>query len=111
MAGDSFTADSAALSEAASAFRAEVEPISAQGRRLSTIKGSAATSGRDYQAQGKAYHDAVAGPNSGLAMIISQFSHRCDETSIKLADNGRDYERTDAGNSAALHGAGSQGPT
>ncbi|HEY8301577.1 MAG TPA: hypothetical protein VIG48_06745 [Jatrophihabitans sp.] len=106
MAGDSFTADTAAFSQAASAFHAEVEPISAQGRRLTTIKGSASTTGRDYQAQGTAYHDAIAGPNSVLAMIISQFSHRCDETSIKLASNGRDYESNDASNSAALRSSG-----
>lgn len=106
MAGDSFTADPAAFSRAASSFRAEAEPISAQGRRLTTIKGSAATTGRDYQAQGRAYHDAIAGPDSPLAMIISQFSHRCDETAIKLAANGRDYDSRDAGTSATLREAG-----
>ena len=107
MAGDSFSADTAAFSRAASAFRAEIEPISAQGRRLDTVKGSAATTGREYCAQGQAYHDAIAGPNSRLAMIISQFSHRCDETAIKLAANGRDYDSSDVGNAATLHDSGS----
>lgn len=107
MAGDSFSADTAAFSQAASAFSAEVQPIDNLARRLDTIKGSASTSGRDYRAQGQAYHDAIAGANSGLAMIIQQFAHRCDETSIKLGSNGRDYESSDAANSSTLSGSGS----
>jgi hypothetical protein len=107
MAGDSFTADTAAFSSAASAFDAEVEPITNLARQLDTIKGSASTTGRDYQAQGQAYHDAIAGPDSGLAMIIQQFAHRCDETSTKLGSNGRAYESSDAANSATVGSSGS----
>jgi hypothetical protein len=107
MAGDSFTADTAAFSSAASAFGAAVDPINALARQLDTIKGAASTTGRDYQAQGQAYHDAIAGPDSGLAMIIGQFAHRSDETSIKLGSNGRDYESSDAANSSTLSNSGS----
>jgi hypothetical protein len=99
-----FGAHTPAIASTASAFEAQADPIEQQAERLETIKGSSSTTGRDYAAQGDAYHQAVTGP---LEKIIRTFGLKCVWVSTKLSDTQDAYDSADASGSSGLKASGS----
>ena len=104
MSSGGFGAQTPELSSAATAFDAQADPIIQQAERLETIKGSSATTGTGYSAQGAAYHDAITGP---LEKIIRSFGEKCTWVSTNLSDTQSSYDGADASGSSGLHTAGS----
>ena len=90
----SFGAQTQALATAASAFQSQADPILQQAQRLETIKGAAQTTGRDYAAQGDAYHQAITGPLEKT--IVRSFGETCLTVSSGLTANQQGYEGADA---------------
>lgn len=99
----SFGAQTQALAAAASAFDAQADPILAQAQRLQSVKGAAGTTGRDYSAQGDAYHQAITGP---LNAVVRAFGETCIRVSDALRQSGQSYEGADSSGSGALSSAG-----
>jgi hypothetical protein len=99
-----FGAQTPQLGSTAGAFDAQADPIMQQAERLESIKGSAATTGKAYAAQGDAYRAAVTGP---LEKIIRSFGEKCVWASTNLTDTQQSYDNTDASGSAGLTSSGS----
>ncbi len=99
----SFGAQTQALASAASAFQSQADPILQQAQRLETIKGTAQTTGRDYSADGDAYHQVITGP---LNAIVRSFGETCLTVSSGLTANQHNYEGADGSGSAGLTTAG-----
>ncbi len=99
----SFGAQTQALASTASAFQSQADPVLQQAQRLETIKGTAQTTGRDYSAEGDAYHQAITGP---LNAMVRSFGETCLTVSSGLTANQRNYEGADGSGSAGLTSAG-----
>jgi hypothetical protein len=102
----SFGAQTQALATAASAFQSQADPILQQAQRLETITGTGQTTGRDYSAQGDAYHQVITGP---LNAVVRSFGETCLTVSSGLTANQQNYEGADASGSTALRSAGGEG--
>jgi hypothetical protein len=105
MGNGGFGAQSPQIASAASTFDAQADPIMQQAERLQSIKGSAATTGRAYGAQGDAYRQAVTGP---LEKIIRSFGEKCTWVSTTLSDTQDVYDAADTSGSAGLGSSGSE---
>ena len=68
--------------------------------------GAAQTTGRDYSAQGDAYHQVITGP---LNAVVRSFGETCLTVSGGLTANQQNYEGADASGSTALRSAGGDG--
>lgn len=101
----SFGAQTQALGTAASAFQSQADPILQQAQRLETIKGTAQTTGRDYAAEGDAYHQVITGP---LNTVVRSFGETCLKVSTALTQSRQGYEGAETSGSAALRSAGGQ---
>lgn len=101
----SFGAEPQALATAASTFQSQADPILQQAQRLETIKGTAQTTGRDYSAEGDAYHQAITGP---LNAVVRSFGETCLTVSSGLSQSQQGYQGADTSGSAALRSAGGQ---
>jgi hypothetical protein len=99
-----FGAQTPAIASTASAFDAQADPIVQQAERLESIKGTGSTTGREYAAQGDAYHQAVTGP---LEKIIRTFGEKCIWVSTSLSKTQGSYDGADASGSAGLTSSGS----
>ena len=77
----SFGAQTQALATTASTFQAQADPILQQAQRLQTIKGAGPTTGRDYAAEGDAYHQVITGP---LNTVVRSFGETCLKVSSAL---------------------------
>jgi len=103
MTSGSFGAEPRALSAAAQAFDAQSDPIAQQAQRLEGIKGSAATTGKAYAAQGAAYHDAVT---TTLNTVVRTFSEKTAWLSGALSQTASDYASGDESGRQQLTGGG-----
>lgn len=103
----SFGAQPQALATTASAFQSQADPILQQAQRLQTITGAAATTGRDYAAEGDAYHQAITGP---LNTVVRSFGETCLKVSGALTRTQQGYEGADASGTAGLRSAGGESP-
>jgi hypothetical protein len=103
MTSAGFGADPQAIAAAAKAFDAQCDPIAHAAQQLDGIKGSASNTGRAYQAQGSAYHEAIT---SSLEKLIRRFSERTEWVSGALSQAGADYTAGDAGGAQTLSSGG-----
>ena len=83
--------------------RSQADPIAQQAQKLDGIKGSASTTGKAYQAQGTAYHDAVT---ASLDKIVREFSAKAEWVSGALSQAGTDYTSGDQSGQGTIAASG-----
>jgi hypothetical protein len=103
MTSGGFAVDPRAIASAATAFEGQVDPIAQQAQKLDGIKGSASTTGKAYQAQGTAYHDAVT---ASLDKIVREFSAKAEWVSGALSQAGADYISGDRSGQSTIASSG-----
>jgi hypothetical protein len=99
----SFRADPQAQRTAARAFTGQVEHVNAVATKAEQVQAGPANSGRDYAAQGSAYHAAM------LTFVQAQLTPMATKTTWvgdTLASTGQHYAAQDSAASGALNGAG-----
>jgi hypothetical protein len=104
MTSSGYGADPQAIGTAAKAFEAQVDPIAQQAQKLDEILGSSSTTGRDYSAQGSAYHDAVT---TTLGKLVREYSAKTAWVSGALSQTQTDYTASDQSGSSGVNAAGS----
>lgn len=104
MTSGSYAADPQAIASTAQTFDGQVDPIARLAQNLDGIKGAAATTGRDYHAQGTSYHNAVTKTLEGL---VREFSEKTAWTAGALDDASGQYTSGDTQASDAIATSGS----
>jgi uncharacterized protein YukE len=105
MTSGGFAVDPQAIATAAKAFESQADPIAQQAQKLDGIKGSASTTGRAYQAQGSAYHQAVT---SSLDKVVREFSTKTEWVSGALSQAGTDYTSGDQSGQTTIAASGKE---
>ncbi len=99
----SFTADPQALTAAAQAFSAQVDPINTAATKAEQIQGGPGNAGRDYSAQGTAYHAAVT---TLVQTLFTPMATKTTWVSDTLSGTAASYTQSDQSATTGLNTAG-----
>ncbi|SDJ43191.1 Excreted virulence factor EspC, type VII ESX diderm [Frankineae bacterium MT45] len=99
----SFKADPQALSTAAQAFTAQVDPINTVATRAEQLQGSPSSAGRDYAAEGTAYHAALL---TMVQTLLTPMASKATWVADTLASTAASYQQSDRSADTGLDAAG-----
>jgi hypothetical protein len=99
----SFKADPQALQTASTQFAAQVDPINTKATQAEAVQGNAGNTGRQYGAQGTAYHSAML---TFVQTLLTPMATKATWVSDTLASTSADYKKQDDAASQGLNSAG-----